>query len=89
MDQRNTEGADDTDGIVSWSAHRIPAGTPVRYVVGAAHDDAPIRLLLGAADQVELEMPLAAVEPVITALRHATRDVDAQRARADPAPPVF
>ena len=89
MDQRNTEGAGAADDIVSWSAHRIPAGTPVRYVVGAAHDDAPVRLLLGTADQVELEMPLAAVEPVIAALRHAVRDVDAQRARADPAAPVF
>lgn len=66
---------DGRDGIASWSAHRIPAGTPVRYVLGAAHDEAPIRLVLGSADQVELELPVAAVEPVITALRHAVRDV--------------
>lgn len=63
--------------IASWSAHRIPAGTPVRCMVGAPHDEAPIRLILGDADQVELELPVAAVEPVITSLREAIRDLTA------------
>lgn len=66
------------ESVASWSAHRIPVGTPVRYVVGAVHDEAPIRLVLGSADQVELEMPVSAVEPVITALRNAVCDVKSQ-----------
>jgi hypothetical protein len=61
--------------VASWSAHHIPSGSRVRYVLNADDDDAPIRLVIGDQDQVELEMALPEAASVVAALRNAERDV--------------
>lgn len=67
----------ETGGLTSWAAHRIPAGTPVRYLLDpgdAPGDEGAIRLVFGAADQLELDLPLSAVPPIMAALRAASAE---------------
>ena len=77
-------------GVVSWAAHYIPRGTPIRYLLeiddahgrdnggdGTSADETTVRLVFGTADQVEVELPLSVVASVITVLRAAEREAAA------------
>lgn len=68
-------------GVESWASHHIPAGSAVRYVLNAEHDDPPIRLVIGDREQVELEMTLPEAASIATALQDAGREVRARRGR--------
>lgn len=70
---------DHPNPVASWSAHHIPAGTPIRYIVNATDDEAQIRLLFGPSDQVELELPLSVIPPMLTTLRDAEREAQGSR----------
>ncbi|HEY3685100.1 MAG TPA: hypothetical protein VGL93_18855 [Streptosporangiaceae bacterium] len=61
--------------VASWSAHHLPAGSSVRCVLNAEHDDAPIRLVIGDLEQVELEMALPEAAAIVAALRDVERDL--------------
>lgn len=65
--------------VASWSAHHIPAGSSVRYVLNPDHDEAPIRLVIGDLEQVELELRLPEVTSIASTLRDAERDVRGRR----------
>ena len=62
-------------GLASWSAHHLPAGSSVRYVLNPRHDDAPIRLILGDLEQVEVEMALPEAAAIVGTLQDAGRDL--------------
>jgi len=59
----------------SWSAHHIPAGSPVRHILNAAHEESCIRLVIGDREQVELEMAPPEAGALIVTLQNAVRDV--------------
>lgn len=60
--------------VASWSAHHIPAGTPIRYIVNTTEDEPQIRLLFGPSDQIELELPLSVIPPMLTTLQAAEHE---------------
>jgi hypothetical protein len=70
MDDGQTGG-----GLASWSAHRIPTGSPVRYVLDP-QDDAAIRLIIGEYDQVEVEMSPAVATAIVATLQEAARAIE-------------
>ena len=74
MEESQTGG-----NIASWSAHLIPAGSPVRYVLDTDDNDASIRLVIGGLEQVELEMELPEVSSIVGALQVAKRDIGERR----------
>lgn len=69
MDHEESGGS-----VASWSTHHIPAGSAIRYVLDSG-DDAPIRLIIGDHEQVELGMVPSQATSIITALQAAARDV--------------
>lgn len=73
------EHGQNNGGVTSWSAHHIPAGSSVRYVLDAVHDDVPVRLVIGDLEQVELEMSLPEVTSIIATLQEAEREIRARR----------
>lgn len=72
MEQEQTGGV-----VASWSAHHIPAGSSVRCVLDY-DDDAPIRLVLGDLEQVELEMARPEAASIVATLQDAERDIRAR-----------
>ena len=51
----------------------------MRYVLNPDHDDAPIRLVIGDLEQVELEMALSEAASIIATLQNAQRGVQTRR----------
>lgn len=75
-------GTGDT-AVVSWSAHYIPRGTPMRHAVDPSDDDAPIRVLIGTQEGVTLEMPVSVAGALILTSGRAVDEYNALRATAD------
>lgn len=71
---------EETDGhVASWSAHHIPPGSRVRYVLDF-DDEAPIRLIIGDREQVSLTMTPSTSASIVSELQ------DAQTRRAAVSP---
>jgi hypothetical protein len=69
-----------TGGIVaSWSTHHIGVGSDIRYFLDP-DDDAPVQLLIGEHEQINLGLPLSEVASIITTLQAAEREVEARAA---------
>jgi hypothetical protein len=62
--------------VTSWSAHHIPTGSAIRHILDTGND-APIRLVIGDQDQVELGMAFPEATSIIAALQDAQHRVQA------------